>query len=384
MLLEILKKMIACRSISPNDDGTIPLIIEELNKIGFISKTISFGEGEEKVDNLYTRLGTKGPNLCFAGHTDVVPPGPLIEWRNDPFFCSVKDGIIYGRGTVDMKGAIAAFITAAHRVMTTRPEILDLMSMSIMLTSDEEAIAINGTKKLLPWLEEQGEKIDACFVGEPVSRNTICDTIKIGARGSATFFLEIFGKQGHVAYNEYADNAIAKLNKIITLFRAHTLHPGDSIFDASNMEMTNIIVGNEAENVIPGKAKLQFNIRYGDHHRAESLFANYQDILQKHLNPEEFAFNYRSSGDAFVCKTEDFVQLVRESIKNIIGIEPEVNTAGGTSDARFIHKYCSTLEVGLMGRTAHQVNECSSVNDLEILTRVYEGIILGYYERISI
>lgn len=379
-LLELLHYLISCQSISPNDSGALPILTKYLNKINFVTRTISFGDGEERVDNLYGRLGNKGPNLCFAGHTDVVPTGPLTAWDSEPFTCIVRDDIVYGRGVVDMKGAIAAFIVAVYEVLNNEPNLLSSISLSIILTSDEEGIAVNGVKKLMPWLEELGEKIDACFIGEPVSREKVGDTIKIGARGSATFFLDIFGKQGHVAYHQYADNAISKLHKTIDLLRKHDLHKGDKVFEPSNMEITNIIVDNKVENVIPGKAALQFNVRYGNAHTADSLFREYRNILEAHLKPEEFDLRYHSSGNSFICESLEFVELVKNSIKETTDIEADVNTYGGTSDARFIHKYCPTLEVGLIGKTAHQANECSSLLDLYSLVKVYTNIITNFYK----
>lgn len=376
----LLQQLIACKSITPLDDGALSIIADILTKLNFKCDFHEFHqEGHPSVLNLYARLGSTTPNLCFAGHTDVVPTGPLDQWKYNPFLPVIENEVIYGRGVVDMKGAIAAFISAVslflHNHSITTPKNF---SISFLITGDEEGIAVNGTKKLLDLLKANDENITACLVGEPASQYVIGDTIKVGARGSATFFLEIKGKQGHVAYNILADNALSKLIMTLNNIMNIKLDKKAKGFDQSNLEITNIIVKNDAENLIPGKALAQFNVRYNSAYTASTLHDKIRQILLNTLNESEFDLTYRSSGDAFYSTFSPFTAMVQDAIYSVTQKIPALNTSGGTSDARFIKDHCTVLEVGLLGKTAHQVNECSRIADIDTLTNIYYSIIKNY------
>ncbi|CAG7598492.1 MAG: succinyl-diaminopimelate desuccinylase [Candidatus Midichloria sp.] len=371
--IELLQQLIRFKSITPTDNGCLKFLDQLLQDIGFECHLIKFQEeGLEPVQNLYARLGKKGRNFCFAGHVDVVPPGKKAEWYVPPFSGDEVDGYIYGRGAVDMKGALAAFIEAVRRGLDQNI-INQENSISLLLTADEEGIAINGTKKMVPWLESRNERIDLCIIGEPTSTNRIGDTIKIGARGSITLTIEVIGKQGHVAYNQLAENPIPILANIIKELKSISLDNGNLHFQPSNLEFTNLSVGNEAENVIPSAAKARCNIRFGNMHTSKSLVAWVEKICEKYTN--NFHLKWHSSGEAFITNYERLAPIVTAAIKEVANIDPQINTLGGTSDARFLTRYCPTVEIGLLNKTAHQINECVSLEDLELLTSIYLKIL---------
>ncbi|CAL7963649.1 Succinyl-diaminopimelate desuccinylase [Alphaproteobacteria bacterium] len=376
--IKLLQQLLVCKSITPTDDGAIPVVAAALEKLGFQCKIFEFYDSEGRpVLNLYAKLGKTLPNLCFAGHVDVVPAGALTNWQFDPFAGIIDHDVVYGRGVVDMKGAIVAFITAVSMFLSTKSKYEG--TISFLITGDEEGIAINGTKKLLKSLAENNEVIGACIVGEPVSNNKIGDTIKIGARGSATFFLNIKGTQGHVACCK-TDNAATKLAGVLYKIICVELDNGAPFFEPSNLEITNIIVDNLAENIVPGLASAQFNVRYNNLHTASTLYKKLRDVLLSELKETEFELTYRSSGDAFISNLDVFADVVVKSIHEVTGYVPEFNTSGGTSDARFIKNYCPVLEVGLLGKTAHQINECSFISDLYVLVDIYHAIIENYFQ----
>jgi succinyl-diaminopimelate desuccinylase len=311
-------------------------------------------EGTEPVDNLFAKLGTTKPHFCFAGHTDVVPPGDLNAWMHDPFQGVLCNGLLYGRGAVDMKGAIAAFVAAVARILLKHPLPF---SVSLLITGDEEGVAINGTRRVLEWLEEQGDTIDFCLVGEPTCQEKLGDTIKIGRRGSLNTHLTVKGIQGHVAYPERARNPVSHMIDILYHLKKGPPEGKSQYFSRTNLEITSIDVGNQTTNLIPEQASARFNIRFNDQHTGAALE---RWITQ-------------------ICKRYDSeFQILAQTIAEITGVQPKLNTIGGTSDARFIRHYAPVVEFGLVGRTMHQVNECVEIRDLERLTEIYQQILLRW------
>ncbi len=403
--LSLLTKLLQAQSITPNDDGAISILADHLKKMGFICHLVEFGDQDisdfsgknssnqfddydiqkVKIKNLYARFGTKGKNLCFAGHTDVVPTGPLALWKHDPFAGVVDSGVIYGRGVVDMKGAIAAFVAAVEKFLNyqnnNETNINNFEhSLSFLITGDEEGVGINGTAKMLEWLQKKGEVIDACIVGEPVSEQQIGDTVKVGARGSATFALEVVGKQGHVAYHHLANNPATTLAKILHLLKMHELDQGNQDFIPSNMEITMINSDSGAENVIPMLAKAMFNIRYGDMHTADSLYHKFSELIQESHHNLDYTLKYWSSGNAFISRNNtELRKIVGNAIVAVTGKMPSFNCSGGTSDARFIYQYCPVLEIGMLSNTAHKVNENAEIQDLKTLSAIYALILQNFF-----
>lgn len=374
--LEILQRLIQCRSVTPVDDGAIGIIQSILKELGFVCHILEFEEpGHLSVINLYAKLEAAGPNLCFAGHTDVVTAGDWKHWKFDPFAGIVDNGAIYGRGAVDMKGAIAAFLAALLRLRAE--DRLWNKHLSFLITGDEEGFAINGTKKVLQWLREKGEAIDFCIVGEPSSFKEIGDTIKVGARGSATFNVEVFGKQGHVAFHRNALNPIPILANAISELNKVEIDQGNEHFQPSNLEFTELFVQNPVENVIPEMAKVQFNIRFNNLHSAQSIATLVQKLCEQHI--ERFSLKWHSSGEAFLAQHSKISEVLSDSIQEILGIIPEFSTAGGTSDARFMVDMFPAVEFGLINKTAHQIDEHVRLEDVEKLTCVYKTAIEKFF-----
>ena len=372
--------LLRCQSVTPADDGALGVVEAALNGLGLKCHRMTFTEpGTPDIDNVYARRGTSGPNLCFAGHTDVVPAGDLAAWSHPPFTAAIGDGVLYGRGVSDMKGGVACFIAAVSRVLAANPKLPG--SLSFLITGDEEGPSINGTMKMLDWLAERGEKLDACLVGEPSNPVALGDEIKIGRRGSLNGTLAVTGKQGHVAYPERADNPVRGLVTLMSALMAAPLDHGSAQFEASNLEFTSIDIGNAVVNLIPGEARARFNIRFNDCHSQTSL----KTLIEKraadaagarirwHIDWEP------SNADVFFAKPGPFIDLVVGAIKAVTGREPKLSTTGGTSDARFIKNYCQVLEFGLVGQTMHQVDEHTAVADLAALTAVYRKILDRYF-----
>jgi succinyl-diaminopimelate desuccinylase len=374
--------LIRCPSVTPAEGGALDLLESVLKPAGFACHRLPFSApGTPDVDNLLARVGEGAPHLCFAGHTDVVPPGDEGLWSHPPFAGEVADGWLYGRGAVDMKGAVAAFAAAVLGLLEDRGGTLP-GSVSLLITGDEEGPAVNGTVKVLEWMAANGHTPDHCLLGEPSNPAALGDAIKIGRRGSHSGRLTVTGTQGHVAYPEKALNPIPGLLAVLNRFLAEPLDHGTNQFAASNLEVTSIDVGNPAENIIPARAEARFNIRFNDLHRAETLVARLRDEAAEALSDTGLGHELTFSGnaEAFVTKPGPLVDALSAVVEDVTGRTPELSTGGGTSDARFIFSYCPVVEFGLVNATIHQVDERTSIADLEALTVIYRRFIARYFE----
>jgi succinyl-diaminopimelate desuccinylase len=373
--------LIRCRSVTPDEGGALDYLQRELTALGFRCQRRVFSEaGTPDVDNLYARFGSAAPHVCFAGHSDVVPVGLESDWTHPPFAAEVHDGILYGRGAADMKGGIACFLAAAAaHIAEAGPDFAG--SISLLVTGDEEGPSINGTVKVLQWLEEQGERIDHCIVGEPTNPAQIGEAIKIGRRGSFNGEITVIGKQGHVAYQHLADNPITGLARVIDELLAEPLDAGTADFMPSNLEFTNLEVGNPAVNVIPARAKARFNIRFNDAWSGPRLEQLVRERTQKALAGTRYQaeFTFNLSGDSFVTRSDKLVETLGRAIESVTGLTPDLSTSGGTSDARFIKNYCPVVEFGLVNATIHQVDEQVPVEHLAQLTAVYLAFLRDYF-----
>ena len=369
--------LVRCRSITPAEAGTLDLLGRVLEEIGFkVDRVPLQAEGTERVDNLFARLGDSGPHLAFAGHVDVVPPGDTDAWKHDPFGGEVQDGFLYGRGAADMKSGIACFVAAAAAYFARhgKPE---RGSVSLILTGDEEGPATNGTQPLLRWMEENGHRPDACLVGEPTSVDRNGDMMKVGRRGSANGWLVVEGRQGHTAYPHRADNPAHRIVHMLERILASPIDAGTAFFEPSNLQLTTIDIGNPSGNVIPAEASARFNIRYNDLQDRDRLEA----WLRAHCDAVggPYTLELTSSGDAFLTPPGPFTDLVAGAAEASLGVQPEASTSGGTSDARFIKQYCPVVELGLVGKTMHQVDERVTTADILSLTRCYQTILERWF-----
>jgi succinyl-diaminopimelate desuccinylase len=379
--LSIARDLVRCPSVTPADAGALSVLEERLKAAGFTTHRIVFSEPDAAdIDNLYARIGTSAPHITFAGHTDVVPPGDESAWSHGAFSGDVKDGFLYGRGAVDMKGGIACSVAAVLDYLREHDGKLK-GSISFLITGDEEDIAVNGTVKLLQWAAARGEKFDHCILGEPSNVETLGDCIKIGRRGSQSGTLYVDGVQGHVAYPHRASNPVPDISRLIVAISDEPLDHGSAQFQASNLEFTSIDVGNPASNVIPGQARAKFNIRFNDHHTQETLKALLEERVAKACGNRIRARIVwePSNANVFVTKPGAFTDLAISAIEEITGRKPELSTSGGTSDARFISSYCPVIEFGLVGQTMHQIDERTPVADLEKLTKIYRGVLERYF-----
>jgi succinyl-diaminopimelate desuccinylase len=376
--VDLARDLIRCPSVTPKEGGALEELQGVLEGLGFTCHRLNFSDADTPdVDNLYARLGTEQPNFCFAGHTDVVPTGPADDWSVDPFSAEIRDGFLYGRGAVDMKSAIAAFVAATARVTADGPVP---GSISLLITGDEEGPAINGTRKMLDWLEEQGERIDACVVGEPTNPSEIGEMMKIGRRGSVNFIVTAKGTQGHVAYPHLADNAAHTLTRMLEALIRDPLDEGNEHFQPSSLQITSIDIGNPTENVIPGTAEGRFNIRFNDMHSSESLVRWVRETLDKTAGPDGYDLTYRVSGESFIFPPGMLSDLISGSIETVTGRRPELSTTGGTSDARFIKDHCPVAEFGLVSQTMHKVDERCSLDDIRALTDIYQNVLMRFFE----
>ncbi len=377
--LTLCRALIQCPSVTPADAGALGLIEETLAQSGFSTSRVIFSEsGWPDIDNLYARIGSQAPCLVFAGHTDVVPPGDASKWRFNPFSAEIADGMIWGRGASDMKGAVAAAIAAS--IAFVKANGMKNGSIAFLLTGDEEGPAVNGTAKLLDWAKARGEHFDHCVLGEPTNPDAIGDMIKIGRRGSLTGRLTVHGRQGHVGYPHLADNPVHHIVRMLGALRAAPLDAGTAHFDASNLEVTTIDVGNSATNVVPGEAKATFNIRFNDLWTPANLEAEIRQRLSKVAGEARFDLTFDpTNAVAFLTEPGDFTQLVAAAVEVETGRRPTLSTSGGTSDARFIKSYCPVVEFGLVGKTMHAVDERISIGELETLTAIYRRILDAYF-----
>ncbi len=377
----IARDLLRCRSITPAEGGALTVLQRLLEQAGFLVHRVTFREaGTEDVENLYARIGTRQPNLVFAGHTDVVPPGNESSWTHPPFSGEISGGELFGRGAVDMKGGIACAVAAVLDYVAAHGG-KPAGSISFLITGDEEGIAVNGMPKLLKWAADRGEKFDHCILAEPSNQECLGDTIKIGRRGSLNGRLVVRGKQGHVAYPQRAENPIRGLVALVSALQSEPLDQGTAQFAPSHLEFTSIDVGNTTVNLIPSEASARFNIRFNDVHTLDSLKALIEQRAAKVAGEQiRFAFHWeRSNAPVFVTKPGDFTELVSDAVNEVANRRPALSTAGGTSDARFITSYCAVVEFGLVGQTMHAIDERVPVADLRALTTIYRNIIDRYF-----
>ena len=372
--LALAQALIRCASVTPEDAGAQQVLAAALTGIGFEVHALRFGGPPDgPIDNLFATIGSGGPHFAFAGHTDVVPTGDLAGWSVDPFAATVSDGRLIGRGAADMKGAIAAFVAAAGRhVSNGAPGRL-----SLIITGDEEGPATFGTAPLLQWLEARDLVPDACLVGEPTSAARLGDMVKVGRRGSLNAWITVPGIQGHVAYPQRAANPITPLVAILAELKARLLDEGNAWFQPSNLEVTDVAVGNPATNVIPAEARARLNIRFNDTHRGADLEAWLRAVVARHAPAADVTV--RISGEAFFTEPGALSGIVADSITAVTGLTPELSTSGGTSDARFIRRLCPVVEFGLPGASMHKVDESVALDDLVALADIYFGILQRYF-----
>lgn len=367
------QNLIRCRSVTPSEGGALRYLEEQLMAAGFTCHRLPFSErGTPDVDNLYARIGDGSPHICFAGHTDVVAPGDEDAWRHPPFAAEIEGGTLYGRGAADMKGGVAASLSAVLQYLSGRTAPLE-GSISFLITADEEGPAINGTAKVVDWLVARGEKPDCCVLGECTSEAAIGDTVKIGRRGSLSGQIRVRGVQGHVAYPHKARNPLPRLIDALNLLKSKPLDSGSEHFQPSNLEITSIDTGNLTHNVIPATAIARFNVRFNDHHSGDSLKTWIESQVAAALldTGVEHVIEYEPVADTFLTQPGGFVQKLCAAIQAETQREAILSTGGGTSDARFIKDLCPVAELGLLNATAHKVDECTPVADLEMLTRIY-------------
>ena len=379
--LQLAKELIRFPSVTPVDAGVMSFLEKKLKKLGFKTKILEFKEKNTKpVKNLYARLGNKSPNFCYAGHLDVVPAGNLKDWTVNPFKPSIKKGHLIGRGANDMKSSIAAFVTAVNKFIQKNKKFNG--SISLLITGDEEGVAINGTKKVVEYLKKKKEKINFCLVGEPTNPNKLGEMIKIGRRGSITGKLTVIGVQGHVAYPNRANNPSTALVQILKELKGIKFDKGTKDFQPTNLEITKINIDNSADNVIPGLAYASFNIRFNNKHSSNTLKSKINKIVKKicNKNKSKYKIEYNVSGEAFLTSPNETTYMIQNTIKKITKIKPKLSTTGGTSDARFIRKISPCLEFGLVGKTMHKVDEVVALKDLKKLTLIYSNILENYFK----
>ena len=379
--LQLAKELIRFPSVTPVDAGVMSFLEKKLKKLGFKTKILEFREKNTKpVKNLYARLGNKSPNFCYAGHLDVVPAGNLKDWTVNPFKPSIKKGHLIGRGANDMKSSIAAFVTAVSKFIQKNKKFNG--SISLLITGDEEGVAINGTKKVVEYLKKKKEKINFCLVGEPTNPNKLGEMIKIGRRGSITGKLTVIGVQGHVAYPNRANNPSTALVQILKELKGIKFDKGTKNFQPTNLEITKINIDNLADNVIPGLAYASFNIRFNNKHSSNTLKSKINKIVKKicNKNKSKYKIEYNVSGEAFLTSPNETTYMIQNTIKKITKIKPRLSTTGGTSDARFIRKISPCLEFGLVGKTMHKVDEVVALKDLKKLTLIYSNILENYFK----
>ena len=375
--LTLARDLIRCPSVTPEDAGALGVLEEALKPLGFTCHRLPFSqEGTATVDNLYARLGTKGPLFCFAGHTDVVPVGDVAAWSCDPFGADIRDGFLMGRGASDMKGAVAAFCGAVKSFTERRGADFG-GSIALLITGDEEGPAINGTRKVLNWMREHGENADFCLVGEPTNPRHMGEMAKIGRRGSLTGELTVLGAQGHVGYPHLADNPVPRLIRILDALISRRLDEGTEHFQPSNLEVTTIDIGNTASNIIPAQAFARFNIRFNTEHDCASLEDWIRGVCED--SGGAYKLDFHCSGEPFLTPPGPHSEMIADAVEAVTGRRPELSTTGGTSDARFIKDMCPVIEFGLVGESMHKVDEHCRLADLEALEAIYDGILERFF-----
>ena len=372
--ISLLEKLIACPSVTPVDAGAQEILAEELTKLGFECHHLPFSDETGEVPNLFARLGTGSPHICFAGHTDVVPVGDEAAWTSGPFDPQIRDGVIYGRGSSDMKGGVAAFVAAVSSYLeSNKPQ----GSISLLITGDEEDLAVNGTVKVLEWMKENGHVPDVALVGEPTNPEHLGQEIKLGRRGSLNGYITVKGVQGHVAYQHLADNPVPRLIKLTDALASYEFDQGNEFFPPTNLEITSIDVGNPATNIIPAAGHASFNIRFNDQWSSTSIKEKIAELLDS--TGADYGIEFEGNAESFITKPGAWSEIVRDSVADITGRTPEYTTSGGTSDARFVVNYCPTIECGAINESIHQVDENAKVSDLEDLTQIYIRILERYF-----
>jgi len=374
--VELTRALIRCPSVTPEDAGALDVLQAALEGLGFACHRLPFGgdDGGARVDNLYARIGAGRPDFCFAGHTDVVPVGDRAAWTADPFAAELSDGLLYGRGACDMKGAVAAFAAAAGRFLADRGPNFG-GTISLLITGDEEGEAVNGTVRVLDWLAARGETPDMCLVGEPTNPERLGQMVKIGRRGSLNGRLTVTGVQGHVAYPDRAENPVPRLLKLLGAIAEPELDQGGAHFQPSNLEITSVDVGNPAANIIPARATADFNIRFNDNHSGESLERWLAERLDAAAAGGRYTLETSVSGEAFMTPPGPLSEIVAGAVEEVLGTRPELSTSGGTSDARFIKDHCPVAEFGLVGLTMHQTDERVAVAEIEALAAIYRVVL---------
>ncbi len=378
-VLELSRALVGRPSVTPEDAGALGILENFLAPLGFTCHRLPFSEtGTLYVNTLYARFGATAPNFCFAGHTDVVPPGDANDWTSDPFMPEVRDGVLYGRGTADMKCAIAAFTVAAARIVRAKGADELGGSISLLITGDEEGPAINGTIKVLNWMRQNGEVIDACLVGEPTNPARLGEMVKIGRRGSLNATVTVNGTQGHVAYPDIADNPVPRLLAFLKAVDDHVFDTGNAHFQPTNLEITTIDIGNSTSNLIPAKAEARLNIRFNDEHTGADLSTFLEGLCREHTDGTG-TLGISISGESFLSPPGQLSTIVADAILNVTGVQAKLSTTGGTSDARFIKNHCPVVEFGMINETAHKVDENARVDDITVLTDIYEAVLTNYF-----
>jgi len=371
--LSLARELIRCPSVTPADAGALDVLEQTLVSLGFQCWRLPFSDPDSPtVDNLFARYGQGAPHYCFAGHTDVVPPGDIASWSVDPFAAEIVDDRLYGRGAADMKAAIACFVSAVDRLLRGQNDLIS-GTVSLLITGDEEGPAVNGTRKVLNWLADRGEALDGCLIGEPTNPNALGEMIKIGRRGSLNASIWIEGVQGHAAYPQLADNPIPRMARLVTELVETQLDEGTTHFQPSVLTITSVDVGNPAANVIPASAQVKLNIRFNDSHSYSSL----RQWLDDHCRAiaRTYRMETHCSGEPFLCKPGTLARAIVGAVESLCGQAPELSTSGGTSDGRFIATYCPVVEFGMPGATAHKVNESIAVSDVDSLTAIYASVL---------
>ena len=379
--IALTQDLVRCPSVTPLEGGALSYLEKTLKAAGFTVHRMTFSEpGAEDVENFYARIGTTGPHLGLAGHTDVVPTGDESAWTHPPFASKIENGILYGRGTTDMKGGIACMMAAALDHLAANGGKPKKGSISFLITGDEEGIAVNGTPKLLQWCADRGEKFDHCLLGEPSNVTELGDTIKIGRRGSLNGHLIVTGKQGHVAYPDRAINPVRGIVRLIEAIQSEPLDAGNENFPPSNLEFVSVDVGNKTVNLIPDEARARFNIRFNDCHTRASLRALLESRAAKAAGKAAWRFEWEgSNADVFLTKPGPFIDMVSGAVETVTGNRPTLSTTGGTSDARFIKDYCEVVEFGLVNATMHSTDERVPLDDLVKLTAIYRTVLDRYF-----